>query len=67
MSSNFSPEEARNYMLQVLKMMHQAGGSDLFISADFPASIKLQGQMRPLSKQKLTRDMSIDWKFDGEP
>ncbi|HET6586345.1 MAG TPA: PilT/PilU family type 4a pilus ATPase [Oleiagrimonas sp.] len=45
-------------MLQLLKVMHQAGGSDLFISADFPASIKLQGQMRPLSKQKLTGELT---------
>jgi twitching motility protein PilU len=30
------------------------GRSDLFISADFPPSVKAQGAMKPLSQQKLT-------------
>jgi twitching motility protein PilU len=38
--------------------MHQQGGSDLFISADFPPSIKSQGAMKPLSQQKLTGDIT---------
>src|SRR5262249_28296528 len=41
-----------------LKAMHQVGGSDLFISADFPPSIKSQGSMRPLSQQRLTPDVT---------
>ena len=36
MSSGFGIEEARNYMHQLLKVMHRSGGSDLFIAADFP-------------------------------
>jgi twitching motility protein PilU len=58
MSSNFGPDEARAYMHQLLKVMHQQGGSDLFISADFPPSIKSQGAMKPLSQQKLTGDIT---------
>ncbi|NEX60345.1 PilT/PilU family type 4a pilus ATPase [Noviherbaspirillum galbum] len=58
MSSNFGPEEARNYMHSLLKAMHQMNGSDLFISADFPPSIKSQGAMKPLSQQKLTGDIT---------
>ena len=58
MSSSFSPEEARNYMHQLLKAMKQAGGSDLFISADFPPSMKSQGAMKPLSQQKLNGDIT---------
>ncbi|NUO73324.1 MAG: PilT/PilU family type 4a pilus ATPase [Frateuria sp.] len=56
--SNLSPEEARNYMLQLLKLMHQGGGSDLFISADFPPSMKCQGQMKALSQQRLTGEIT---------
>ncbi|HJV75201.1 MAG TPA: PilT/PilU family type 4a pilus ATPase [Noviherbaspirillum sp.] len=58
MSSSFGPDEARAYMHQLLKVMHQAGGSDLFISADFPPSIKSQGAMKPLSQQRLTGDIT---------
>ncbi|HEX7635795.1 MAG TPA: PilT/PilU family type 4a pilus ATPase [Noviherbaspirillum sp.] len=58
MSSSFGPEEARNYMHQLLKAMNQAGGSDLFISADFPPSMKSQGAMKPLSQQKLNGDIT---------
>jgi twitching motility protein PilU len=58
MSSSFGPDEARAYMHQLLKVMHQQGGSDLFISADFPPSIKSQGAMKPLSQQRLTGDIT---------
>ena len=58
MSSNFGPEEARTYMHQLLKVMFQQGGSDLFISADFPPSIKHQGAMKSLSQQKLTGEVT---------
>lgn len=54
MSQAFGVEEARHYMHQLLKAMHQAGGSDLFISADFPPSMKAHGGMRALSQQRLT-------------
>jgi len=58
MSTTFGPEEARSYMHQLLKVMHQAGGSDLFISADFPPSMKALGGMKPLSQQKLSGDIT---------
>ena len=58
MSSQFGPDEARNYMHQLLKAMHQSSGSDLFISADFPPSMKVQGTMRALSQQRLTGEIT---------
>ena len=58
MSSTLSPDEARNFMHQLLKVMHQAGGSDLFIAADFPPSIKSHGGMKPLSQQQLTGEIT---------
>jgi twitching motility protein PilU len=58
MSSTFGPEEARAYMHQLLTVMHQAAGSDLFISAEFPPSIKSNGGMKALSQQKLSGDVT---------
>lgn len=56
--SSLTEEEAKTHILKLLTAMSKAGGSDLFISKDFPPSIKLQGAMRPLTKQKLTGDVS---------
>jgi twitching motility protein PilU len=38
--------------------MSKAGGSDLFVSANFPPSMKLRGTMRPLTDQKLTAEVT---------
>jgi twitching motility protein PilU len=48
-----SEDQARAYMHKLLAAMAQAGGSDLFISEDFPPSMKLNGALQPLAPQKL--------------
>lgn len=48
--------EAKNMMFNMLAKVVEVGGSDLFISADFPPSIKHQGLMKPMSKQALTAE-----------
>ena len=48
--------EARNIMFSMLTKVVEVGASDLFISADFPPSVKHQGLMKPLSKQTLSAD-----------
>ena len=58
MSAAFTEEQARAYMHKLLAAMSQAGGSDLFIAADFPPSMKSQGSMKPLTQQKLTSDVT---------
>jgi twitching motility protein PilU len=58
MSSTFGPAEAQAYMHKLLTVMHQQGGSDLFISADFPPSMKHQGAMKPLSNQRLSGEVT---------
>lgn len=58
MSSTQSPEDIRKYMHQMLTKMFELGGSDLFISVDFPPSIKYQGSMKPMSQQRLTEEMT---------
>ena len=51
-------EQARAYMHKLLATMSQQGGSDLFISHDFPPSMKAHGTMQPLAAQKLTGDVT---------
>ncbi|BCU64879.1 hypothetical protein F941_01506 [Acinetobacter bouvetii DSM 14964 = CIP 107468] len=49
-------EEARRLMFHMLSKVVEYGGSDLFITADFPPSIKHQGLMKPFGQQELTAD-----------
>ncbi|UNW07947.1 MULTISPECIES: PilT/PilU family type 4a pilus ATPase [unclassified Acinetobacter] len=49
-------DEARKFMHHMLTKVVEYGGSDLFITADFPPSIKQQGLMKPFGQQKLTAD-----------
>jgi twitching motility protein PilU len=53
-------EQAKSYIVKLLTAMSQTGGSDLFISKDFPPSMKLQGNMRPLTNQKLSGEVARD-------
>jgi len=51
-------EQAKSYIVKLLTAMSQAGGSDLFVSRDFPPSMKLQGSMKPMTNQKLTGEVT---------
>jgi twitching motility protein PilU len=51
-------EQAKGHMMKLLTVMTRAGGSDLFISKDFPPSMKTQGKMQPLASQKLSADIT---------
>ncbi|HRM52138.1 MAG TPA: PilT/PilU family type 4a pilus ATPase [Acinetobacter johnsonii] len=51
-------EEARRMMFHMLSKVVEYGGSDLFISVDFPPSIKHQGLMKPLGQQNLPSDQT---------
>lgn len=51
-----SLHEARNIMFNMLGKVVEIGGSDLFITAEFPPSVKHQGLMKPLSQKTLTAD-----------
>ena len=48
-----SPEQAKKYMHNLLRMMLSKKGSDLFISNDFPPSMKIDGAMTPVGNQRL--------------
>jgi twitching motility protein PilU len=51
-------EQARSHIVKLLTVMTQSGGSDLFISKDFPPSMKAQGVMKPLTTQKLNGEVT---------
>src|SRR6202522_2441369 len=51
-------EQAKSYMIKLLTAMSRAGGSDLFISNEFPPSMKVHGTMRPMTSQKLSGEFT---------
>jgi twitching motility protein PilU len=55
---SLTEEQAKAHITKLLTAMSNAGGSDLFISKDFPPSIKMQGAMQPLTSQKLTGEVA---------
>ena len=55
---HLNESQARDVMHALLTRMAEAGGSDLFIAHDFPPSMKSQGQMTPMSGEKLTGEVT---------
>ena len=51
-------EQAIKYMRDLLKLMVDKKGSDLFVTVDFPPAIKIDGKVTPVSKTKLTAENS---------
>lgn len=49
---------------RLLKIMVEKGGSDLFITAGVPPSIKIHGKIVPVTKQSLTPEMCREIVFD---
>ncbi len=47
-------EQAVKFMQDLLKLMIEKKGSDLFITVGFPPAMKIQGKMTPVSKTALT-------------
>ena len=57
---SLTDEQAKAYINKLLTAMSGAGGSDLFVSKDFPPAMKLQGALKPLTNQKVTGELSRD-------
>jgi twitching motility protein PilU len=57
---SLTEEQARGYITKLLTAMSKAGGSDLFVSRDFPPAMKMQGAMQPMTNQKLTGEVTRD-------
>ncbi len=49
-------EQAIKFMRDILKLLVDKGGSDLFITVDFPPAMKIHGKLTPISKKPLTPD-----------
>ena len=49
-------DQAIKYMRDLLTLMVEKKGSDLFITRDFPPAIKIDGKITPVSKTKLSQD-----------
>jgi len=49
-------EQAIKFMRDLLKLMVEKKGSDLFITVGFPPAIKVDGKVTPVSKTKLTAE-----------
>ena len=47
-------DQALKFMHDLLRLMSQKNGSDLFITANFPPAIKVDGKIMPVSNQVLT-------------
>jgi twitching motility protein PilU len=56
--ASINEEQAKAYIIKLLTAMSAAGGSDLFVSKDFPPSMKVQGAMKPLISQKLSGEVA---------
>jgi twitching motility protein PilU len=49
-------DQAIKFMLDLLRLMVQKQGSDLFITEGFPPAVKVHGRVNPVSKKPLTAD-----------
>jgi twitching motility protein PilU len=58
--ASLTGEQAKGHITKMLTAMSKAGGSDLFVSKDFPPAMKLQGAMQPMSNQKLSGEVARD-------
>ena len=48
-------ERATKFIHELLDLLVKQNGSDLFITADFPPAIKVDGKITPVSKTQLAR------------
>jgi twitching motility protein PilU len=56
--ASLTEEQAKAYITKLLTAMSKAGGSDLFVSRDFPPAMKFQGTLQPLTNQKLSGEVT---------
>ncbi len=53
-------DQALKFMHDLLRLMTQKKGSDLFITAGFPPAIKIDGRITPVSNQVLTPQHTVE-------
>ena len=52
-------DQASKFINDLLKLMVSRGGSDLFITAEFPPAIKVDGKVTKVSPQPLTPNHTL--------
>jgi twitching motility protein PilU len=52
--------QAIDFVHNLLKLMVNKNGSDLFLTSDFPPAFKIDGRMQPVSNQALTPQHTIE-------
>src|SRR6187455_2307385 len=53
-------ERATKFIHELLDLLVKQKGSDLFITADFPPALKVDGKITPVSKSSLTPQHTIE-------
>ncbi|TWI63594.1 twitching motility protein PilU [Pseudoduganella lurida] len=53
-------DQASKFMFDLLRLMVNKKGSDLFVTAGFPPAIKIDGKLTPVSAQPLTASHTAD-------
>jgi twitching motility protein PilU len=53
-------EHATQFIHDLLELMVRQKGSDLFVTADFPPAIKVDGRVTPVSKQPLSTQHTLE-------
>ena len=53
-------ERATKFVHELLELMVKQNGSDLFITADFPPAIKVDGKISPVSKTRAHAQHTIE-------
>ena len=53
-------DQAMKFMQDLLRLMAQKKGSDLFITAGFPPAIKIDGKVTPVSNQTLSQQHTAE-------
>ena len=53
-------ERATKFIHELLDLLVKQNGSDLFITANFPPAIKVDGKITPVSKTQLTPQHTIE-------
>jgi twitching motility protein PilU len=59
-ASHMEREQAARFLRELLTLMHGKDGSDLFITADFPPAIKIDGKLTPVSAVPLTAQHALE-------
>lgn len=57
---NMEREQASRFLQDLLRLMLKRGGSDLFLTAEFPPAVKIDGKVTPVSGVPLTPQHTME-------